>query len=237
MRGAYKTLSGVPAINTQTTTPTSTTGVDIIDPLPTTIDTLLVCAEPMTKKLKKTDITTSQLVNHISSGSIHATLDDSKTSTSSLWSGSKTQNYVDATTASLANHIADDTRHFRITANECVIGNTALQCLRNAGKSCNLGSVTRPWLNVFGYIPRDWDTIPGVLSASSFAPNSYDYYINEVVPWDMCVEKIRVRFTTTGSDGSRFARFRPLPVPCRPARPAPAASPARRNACPAWRWQ
>ena len=167
MRGAYKTLSGVPAINTQTTTPTSTTGVDIIDPLPTTIDTLLVCAEPMTKKLKKTDITTSQLVNHISSGSIHATLDDSQTSTSSLWSSAKhksyvdattvslnahistphiqindgasstsslwssakNQNYVDATTASLANHIADDTRHFRITANECVIGNTALQCV------------------------------------------------------------------------------------------------------------
>ena len=55
---------------------------------------------------------------------------------------------------------------------------------------------------------KNWDVVPSVIFNTSMATASYDYYINEQVPYDIYISKIRVMFQTVGTDNSRFAIYR-----------------------------
>ena len=57
-------------------------------------------------------------------------------------------------------------------------------------------------------VKKNWDVLPIAIADTSMTPNSYDYYINEQAPYDITISKIRVVFTATGSDNSRFAIYR-----------------------------
>jgi len=62
--------------------------------------------------------------------------------------------------------------------------------------------------NLFKLAPKNWDVVPSSISNGSMAANSWDYYINEQVPFDMYINKIRVQYITAGSDNSKFAIYR-----------------------------
>jgi hypothetical protein len=57
-------------------------------------------------------------------------------------------------------------------------------------------------------IKKDWDVVPSTISNGAMTANSWDYYINEQVPYDIYIYKIRVNFNIAGSDNSRFAIYR-----------------------------
>jgi hypothetical protein len=62
--------------------------------------------------------------------------------------------------------------------------------------------------NLFKMVRKNWDFVPLTISNGSMTANSWDYYMNDQVPYDMYISKIRVNFSTGGSDTSRFAIYR-----------------------------
>jgi hypothetical protein len=62
--------------------------------------------------------------------------------------------------------------------------------------------------NLFKMVRKNWDVVPLTISNGSMVANSWDYYMNDQVPFDMYISKIRVNFSTGGSDTSRFAIYR-----------------------------
>ena len=107
-------------------------------------------------------------------------------------------------------------------SNQCVIGNSLLTEIKSAAMfNSDIGFKTKNGAsnqvllasgavdyNMFKLARKNWDVIPLALANGNITTNSWDYYINEQVPYDMYITKIRVSFITNGSDTSRFAIFR-----------------------------
>jgi hypothetical protein len=108
------------------------------------------------------------------------------------------------------------------SSNQCVIGNTLLTEVKTSGVFhssigfktqtgtaaqvlCANGTIDN---NLFKMARKNWDVIPLNISNGSMVANSWDYYMNDQVPYDMYISKIRVNYSTGGSDTSRFAIYR-----------------------------